>query len=195
MFLRRRSASQVPQRAKELAHGTSVALAQHPPRFEVLTSNKAHDGHTSSAHLASRPMRPTPCTRISLSARCLVILAFCRFCSIAVFCVGEFAWPSPVPPRPRSPGRFAPRATATIFELTARSTIWVINHPSPAALAVLPDHLHARTGDLARRIGAEPAPKPSRSTDPPPVRSPDDLSARPASQTLDLVPSALGRSP
>ena len=60
---------------------------------------------------------------------------------------------------------------------------------------MLPDPLHARTGDLARRIGAEPAPKPSRSTDPPPLRSPDDLSARPASQTLDLVPSALGRSP
>jgi len=53
---------------------------------------------------------------------------------------------------------------------------------------VLPDPLHARTDDLARRLGAQPAPKTSRSTAPPPLRSPDDLSARPASQTLGSRP-------
>ena len=140
-------------------------------------------------------MSALPCIGICLMALFSVHLASHRFLLHCGFLRRRSAWPSLVPPRPRSCGRFAPRATATRLELAARCTIWVPNHPSPAALTVLADALHARTGDLARGLGAQPVPKSSGSTDPPPLCSPDDLRVRPASQTLDLVPSALGRSP
>ena len=83
-------------------------------------------------------MSAPPCIHSNKKCAVSVHLASHRFLHQSENCVDISARPSPVPTRPRSCGRFAPRATATRLELAARCTIWVPNHPPRLRSLCLP---------------------------------------------------------